>query len=237
MDESFPSGVSDAPDRSPELGERPAAFSFAHDEVGSEIPVRTLSIGEILFQEGDPKAHLHQIAVGIVCVYRPRTGQSDEVIEFVFPGDVLGLGYLEHQIYWARALVKTQVRCQPLNSLNSIVKYDHRAKQRHGEALHREFAFRRDLLSIANRQKPIGRVAAFLLAVSQFNKDEGRDPNIITDSFKCGVVAEWLGLDIDVLQRVLVALEKQRLIQACTSLGLRLMDLKGLEAMATGGTR
>src|SRR4051812_872390 len=109
MDEVFQSGVSDAADRFTGLGEQAAAPSSDHDESGPAAPVRTLSSGEILFREGDPKVHLHQISAGVVCVYQPRTGRSEEVIEFVFPGDVLGLGYLEHQIYWARALVKSRI--------------------------------------------------------------------------------------------------------------------------------
>lgn len=235
MDETFQSGISDALDRPAELCEWPAALSSDHDDHGSEVPVRTLSVGEILFREGDPKTHVHQVSAGIVCVYRPRTGQPDEVIEFVFPGNVLGLGYLEQQIFWARALVKTQVRCLPLGSLSTVADCDHRAKLRHAEALDREFAYRRDLLTAANRQRPFGRVAAFLLAVSQFNKDEGRDPTTITDSFKCGVVAEWLKLDIDVLRRALVEFEKKRLIAPAASLGLQLIDLKGLAVIAAGG--
>jgi CRP/FNR family transcriptional regulator len=235
MDEVLESGVSDALDRSRGLGEQSAALSSDHDEIDAAIPARTLSVGEILFREGDRKGHLQQIAAGVVCVYRPRTSHSDEVIEFVFPGDVLGLGYLEHQIYWARALVKTQIKCLPLSSLNNIVQYDQRAKQRHADALHREFAYRRELFTAANREKPIGRVAAFLLAVSRFNKDEGRDPNIVTDSLKCGVVAEWLELDLNNLRRALVELERKRLIEPCDPLGLRLVDPGGLELLADGG--
>lgn len=97
------------------------------------------------------------------------------------------------------------------------------------------FAFRRDLFTASNRQKPTGRVAAFLVAVSQFNKDEGRDPNIVTDSFEFGVVAEWLGLDVNNLRRALVELEKKRLIEPCNPLGLRLIDSGGLEVLASGG--
>jgi CRP/FNR family transcriptional regulator len=235
MDEVFQSGVSDAADRFTGLGEQAAAPSSDHDESGPAAPVRTLSSGEILFREGDPKVHLHQISAGVVCVYQPRTGRSEEVIEFVFPGDVLGLGYLEHQIYWARALVKSRITCLPLSSLNNIVKCDQRAKQRHAQALHREFAYRRHLFSASNRQKPIGRLAAFLLAVSEFNKDEGRDPTIVTDSLNCGVVGEWLALDFDNLRRALVELQKRRLIEPCDPLGLRLIDRVGLEALADGG--
>jgi CRP/FNR family transcriptional regulator len=236
MDEFVQSGVTDTSDRSTDVGEQPTTFSSGRNENGSSISGRSLSIGEVLFREGNRKCHLHQILAGVVCVYQPRIGRSDEVIEFVFPGDVLGLGYLEHQIYWARAIVRTQIKCLPLNSLDRIVEYDHRAKQRHVEALNREFTYRRDLFTASNRRNPTGRVAAFLLAVSQFNKDEGRDPNIVTDSFKSGVVAEWLRLDLDDLRRALVELKVKRLIEPCEPLGLRLNDPEGLQVLADGGS-
>jgi CRP/FNR family transcriptional regulator, anaerobic regulatory protein len=222
-------------DASPELGGQPAAVSSDHDVVGS-VPIRTLSTGETLFEQGDPKTHLHEITAGLLCIYRPQAGGADEVIEIAFPGDVLGLGYLDYQIHCARALVKTQVSCLPLGSLDDVIKYDIRARSRYAVALRREFAYRRDLLTSANRHSPVGRVAAFLVAVSQFNHDEGRDPNIVTDTLKCGVVARWLKLDLDALRRALVELEKRRLIEPCVQ-GLRLIDCGGLEALAGGDAR
>jgi len=236
MDEFVQSGVTDTSDRSTDLGEQPTTFSSGRNENDSSIPGRILSVGEVLFREGDRKCHLEQILAGVVCVYQPRIGRSDEVIEFVFPGDVLGLGYLECQIYWARAVVRTQIKYLSLHSLDRIVEADHRAKQRHAEAINREFAYRRDLFTSSNRRKPTGRVAAFLLAVSQFNKDEGRDPNIVTDSFKSGVVAEWLRLDLDDLQKALAELQMKRLIEPCAPVGLRLNDPRGLQLLADGGS-
>ena len=46
-------------------------------------------------------------------------------------------------------------------------------------------------------QKPIERVAAFLVAVSRNNSYEGRDPNAIPDFLSSGFVADLLGLSID----------------------------------------
>jgi CRP/FNR family transcriptional regulator len=202
--------------------------------VGSDFRARTLLIGESLFSKGDPKTHLHEISSGLVGVYGSQPGCIDEVIEFAFPGDVLGLGYLDHHVHYARALIKTQVKCLPLGALAEIIKHDLRAKHRYAVAVQREFAYRRDLLSRATRQNPIARLAAFLLAVSQFNKDEGRDRSIVTDALDCVVVADWLKLDLDALRRALVELGKRQLIAPCDAQGLRLIDLTGLEALAGG---
>jgi hypothetical protein len=51
---------------------------------------------------------------------------------------------------------------------------------------------------------------------------------------KCGVVAEWLKLDLDDLQRALVELEKRCLIAPSPGRGIRLLDLQRLEVLAGG---
>ena len=79
-----------------------------------------------------------------------------------------------------------------------LLKCDHRAKERHTQDVQDEFAYRKQLIT-ANPPKPIGRLAAFLLAISRMNQVEGRDPTIVTSSVRCGVIAEWLGLDLQSL--------------------------------------
>ena len=234
MDHVSAVGAADVLDRPSILGGQSAAVSGGQGVTGA-LPVRILSTGENLFHEGDPKTQLHKIAAGLIGVYRPRLGRVDEIIEFAFPGDVLGLGYLDHQIHSARALVTTQVECFPLASLADLMQHDVRAKHRHADAVQREFAYRRDLLTSVNRRNPIGRVAAFLLAISDFNAEEGHDPGIVSDAMKCGVVAEWLKLDLDDLQRALVELEKRNLIAPSTGRGIRLLDLERLKVLAGGG--
>ena len=196
-------------------------------------PARTLATNEVLFREGDRRSHLYLIETGSICTYRKRRGRSHEVIEFAFAGDVVGLGFLDHHIYWARAAVETRVSSLALDAVDEIVRHDGRAKQRYAEAVDREFAFRRRLLTRSSiRRRPICRVAALLLALSQLNKNECRDPALMTDSLSCGVVAEWLGLDLDSLADALLELQKRKLIQPCPPLGLRLMDFVRLEELA-----
>lgn len=201
-------------------------------------PARTLATNEILFRGGDPRSHLYLIETGSICTYRKRRGRPHEVIEFAFTGDVVGLGFLEHHIYWAQAAVETRVSSLPLDAVDEIVKHDGRAKQRYAEAIDREFAFRRRLLTRASlRRRPVSRVAALLLALSQLNKNEGRDPTLMSDSLSCGVVADWLGLDLDSLADALVELEKKELIRPSPPQGLRLIDFAGLEELANEPAR
>jgi len=99
-------------------------------------------------------------------------------------------------------------------------------------AVEREFERRKNSLVQSGRRNPVERVAAFLLAVAQINKREGRDANVVGTSWQCALVADQLELSINLLARILVGFEKRGLIESCPSGDLRLKDLATLEGIA-----
>jgi CRP/FNR family transcriptional regulator, anaerobic regulatory protein len=80
-------------------------------------------------------------------------------------------------------------------------------------------------------QKPIERVAAFLVAVSRNNSYEGRDPNAIPDFLSSGFVADLLGLSIDLLADVLRRLASLGVVHPGKVAGLLIKDLAALERL------
>lgn len=91
--------------------------------------------------------------------------------------------------------------------------------------------FERKKRRIIERSDPVTRVAAFLVAISRQNEHEGRDAMIVCDSLTCGAVAEFLGLDLDIFSRALVALERRGLVETANADRLRLKDIDGLERL------
>ena len=83
----------------------------------------------------------------------------------------------------------------------------------------------------SSRGKPAKRVASFLAAMSRLSADEGRDPNVITDEFSSGAVAEHLNMSLDALASVLRELEAQGMVAAAGK-GLRIVDIDALEKFA-----
>src|SRR5262249_38219020 len=145
-------------------------------EVGE---VRLLRANELLFGMGDPKSKLYVVEVGALAVYEPRWNGHRAVIEFAFPGDIIGLGILETHTCCARAVAKSRVRCLPLSARDRVVASDPRAQSRLADAIEREIEFVRESSVRFSRQNPLGRLAAFLLALSRENQDEGRDPTLL----------------------------------------------------------
>jgi CRP/FNR family transcriptional regulator len=195
---------------------------------------RKLEHGEILIKKHDRKAHLYRVESGVLCVYDPRWNGHQAVIEFAFPGDFVGLGFLDHHTLSARAVVETKVACFPLGAMDRLVRGNARAEAKLAEAIEREFEERKASLIEAGRQRPIERVAAFLVAVSRNNTREGRDATVIAEAWPCKTVATFLDMSVDLLAVSLADLKSRGLIEAAVPDGIRVSDLDALEELALG---
>jgi CRP/FNR family transcriptional regulator len=217
----------------PKFGQSPTTPAGSRPgDMSAQCQVRTLVTGEDLFREGDPRTHVYRVETGTICVYEPRWNGHRAAIRFAVSGDLVGLGFLQHHACTARAMVEARVTCLPHTSMESLVAGNPKAEAQLKQALERELELRRNSLVESGRRNPIERVAAFLVALSQINKREGRDANVIDASWQCGVVADQLELSLDAVARRLVEFERDGLIESCPSRGLRLKDLVTLEALA-----
>jgi CRP/FNR family transcriptional regulator len=203
--------------------------------LASDAPIRTLARHEVLFETGDLKTGIYRIESGALCVFRGRPGLAPEIIETALAGDLVGLGFLERHASSARAIIETKVRCFPLEAVDRLIARDDRAKARLDDAVEREFAFRRDSLVTAGRGRPVVRLAAFLVAVSKRNHEEGRDPALIDEALDYALIADYLTLSVDLLALALVQLEMQGLVEPAPRGRLRLKDISRLEMLANDG--
>ena len=198
--------------------------------------VRSLARNELLFEAGDIKSNVYRVETGALCIYRTRPDLTIEIIEHALAGDIVGMGFLERHAFNARATVETSVSCFPLEAVDQLVENDAHAKARFDDAVEREFIFRRESLVSSARERPMVRLAAFLVAVSHRSREEGGDPTLIDDSVDCGVIADLLGLSVDLLALGLMQLEMRGLIETAPPHGLRLKNVAALEEIANEQT-
>lgn len=194
---------------------------------------RTLAAGEVLFREGDARRHVFRVDTGALCLYRSLPDGGQDVLEFAFPGDLVGLGYLDSHVATAQATMVTTLSCLPRDSVDPAVEQSARARSRLTTAIEREVAYLKDALVRRVQPAPLRRVAALFVTLSRYNGYEGRDPAVITDSLKCGAAAGHLGMSVDVLAQQLTELEARGLIEPCDK-GLRLLDIDTLMRVADG---
>ena len=184
----------------------------------------------MLYHRGEPRTCLYYIEAGVVALLRQPPGGRREIVEFAFPGDVLGYGLFEHHTSWAQAVGEVCIKPMPLSALDQILQADKRAFDRYAEALRREFEYRRKQLVNTDRRL-VNRVAALLVALSRQNSLEGRDPRVVGDELACGAVAAWLGIEVHALAKALLELQQSGLIELSPPDGVRLSDLARLERL------
>ncbi len=202
--------------------------SAAPHETG--LVLQTVATGEILFQPGNTRT-LYRIERGTVCHYILWADGRHEVIEFAFPGDIVGLGHLAHHVSTAQAMVDTVVSLVPEDTFSAALESDDRLSFRLASAVEREFDYLRDKTLAGEPAPAAARLANLLLALSSMNGPEGRDPDLICDEITAGFVARQLDMSIDKLGAALLYLKREGAVRD-TPAGLRIVDPLTLQRLA-----
>ncbi|MEI9899525.1 MAG: Crp/Fnr family transcriptional regulator [Hyphomicrobium sp.] len=190
-----------------------------------------LAAGEILFREGDPRSCVYRVDRGSVCLFKARPDGTRDVVEFAFPGDLIGLGYLDAHVSGAQATMETSLTCLPRSAVDPVPARTSDNTSRLAVALEREMALLKDVNRRSTIAKPLARIAALFITLVRCNAYEGREPAVLTDSLSCGTVAGYLDMSVDDLAHWLSELQARGLVEVCDT-GLRLKNLTALERLA-----
>lgn len=205
--------------------------THTHSGAGGGAGVRRLTRGETLFHAGDRRNGLYKVERGALCHYVRWPDGRHEVIEFAFPGDIIGFGHLDFHASTAQAAARTIVSPVDEVEFERLVESDGMLSARYAAAADREFEFLRLRALQSTQNAPARRVASFLAALAQLSAREGRDPSTAADELTSGIVAEQLDMSVDTFAGVLSEL-KTRGILADAGESLRISDIAALEKFA-----
>jgi CRP/FNR family transcriptional regulator len=189
-----------------------------------------VSLGSFVYHSGDPR-RLYRIERGAICHYITWPDGHHEVIEFAFPGDIIGFGTLPEHVSTAQAMVDTVVSEVDDMAVAEFIGRDDRMALRSTSAADREFDFIRQRAISKSRKAPARRVAQYLTALVSIAASEGRASRTIADDMTSGAVADQLNMPIDSLAAALVTLKAHGLIEPASD-GLLVVDANELERFA-----
>lgn len=196
--------------------------------------IRVLDAKEHLFCEGDPASHVYLVEAGHICTYRMMSDGRRQVIDFAYPGDMVGLGALGEHAVNAQATVKSRVRCVPLAVLHAVSRDDSRLGQQLYEAVSKELLAARELLFTVSQRTATERLASFLLALSRRNARHGADPTQIVLPMTRTDIADFLGLTIETVSRTFTKFRSDGLIDLEQCILVTLLDAEALAQVAAG---
>lgn len=225
------------------LGAAAPALMHRLPAPGSELLDRSLGAGQTrfyagkqhLFCEGDPASELFRIESGHVCIYSVLQDGRRQVVDFAYPGDVIGLGSGDEHTLNAEAMSATRVACLPTATIEDAVRRDPQLGLKLYEAVSRQLGDTRRRLMSMGRCDAAERLAGFLLALLGRNKSSRGAARDIVLPMTRADIADYLGLTTETVSRTFTRFRQERLISIDQGILITIRDLPALQRMAAGG--
>jgi CRP/FNR family transcriptional regulator len=197
-------------------------------------PPRVLQAREHVFFEGDPKDHVYQVEKGTVCLYKTLPDGRRQIVDFAYPGDLIGLGGPGEHVFSAQAITLARLRCLPAGLLHDVALHDAEVGMQLYRAMSEQLLAARDLLLTVGQRNAMERLGALLLALSRRNARIGADPRRIALPMTRADIADFLSLTIETVSRTFTKLRQAGTIDLVQSSLVVIRDPRALERLATG---
>ena len=197
-------------------------------------PVRVIEAKEHVFREGDAVSHVYKVEVGHVCVYKTLPDGRRQVIDFAYPGDLIGLGCIGEHDSNAQATSRTRLHFIPIAALRQAVRTDGALGLKLYEAMSRELSASRELLFTVSQRTAGERVASFLLSLSRRQERNGQNPGEFVLPMTRSDIADFLGLTIETVSRTFTKLRSDGLIDLAQCVLVKITDAERLAELAEG---
>lgn len=193
--------------------------------------LRKLESKEHVFCEGDPRIHVFRVEEGVIAIYKTLCDGRRRIIDFAYPGDLIGLGALSEHILSAQATCKAKVRCLSASTLEALAETDANLAIKLYKSVCQELAATRSLLVTVGQRSAIERIASFLVTLA---RKSGNEPGqVLALAMRRGDIADLLGLTIETVSRTLTKLRGMGVIEITHgSSELKILSLARLAELA-----
>ena len=140
----------------------PPSGAATLDDRLSHAAVRRIAAKEHVFCEGDARDYVFRVEDGVIAVYKTLPDGRRQIIDFAYPGDLIGLGVLDEHVLSAQATTAAKVRCLSSTALERMAEGDATLALKLYKSVCQELAATRSLLVTVGQRSAIERVAAFL---------------------------------------------------------------------------
>ena len=174
--------------------------------------VISLKSGAALIREGEPAPHVFNITAGSLRVYKLLPDGRRQITGFLFAGDFLGLTIGETYVLSAEAMEASSVcrfRKGPFRALvANSPPLEHMLLHRTSH----ELAAAENQMLLLGRKTAIERMASFLLDLPGHDPARPSAPGHVRLPMRRGEIADYLGLTIETVSRVLTRMKVMGLI-------------------------
>ncbi|MFN3559155.1 MAG: cyclic nucleotide-binding domain-containing protein [Brevundimonas sp.] len=180
--------------------------------LGDLADVMTLKSGAVLIREGDPAPYVFNITSGSLRVYKLLPNGRRQITGFLFAGDFLGLAIGETYVFSAEAMEPSTVCRFRKGPFRALVQRSHPLEHMLLHRTSHELAAAQNQMLLLGRKTAIERLASFLLDLPGHDPARPSAPGHVRLPMKRGEIADYLGLTIETVSRVLTRMKIKGLI-------------------------
>ncbi|HXJ00696.1 MAG TPA: cyclic nucleotide-binding domain-containing protein [Micropepsaceae bacterium] len=188
--------------------------------------------GETIFNDGDPAEHAYQVVSGVVRLCKHMSDGRRQIAQFMMPGDFFSFLDLAEHTFSAEAVNDVVVFCYPHHQIERLAEERRTMRKSFTAVLTRRVRDIQNHLVTLGRQTAREKVAAFLVFLSDHDAWE-RD-SILNVAMNRQDIADYLGLTIETVCRVLSAMKREGLIGILNLHQFVVKDIETLRAIADG---
>jgi CRP/FNR family transcriptional regulator len=168
--------------------------------------------GETVFDEGEPAEHYFQVLSGTVCVYKLMEDGKRQIVALALPGDFFGFGSGELYDFSAEAITESRIRRFSRARAAALICSDAALGSRLFAIVRDQLVTAQQRLVLLGRKSARARVASFLLMLGARGRNTSSLPDIDLDMSRSDI-ADYLGLALETVSRVLSQLRENRVIE------------------------
>ncbi len=188
----------------------------------------TFAPGQALFWEGDDAVQIFDVLEGVLRVYRAMSDGRRAIVGFIHPGDVIGVSFQNRYLFTAEAVTEVKVRRFARGRFFAMVNQSPALQPQLFALLCDEMSAAQDQMLLLGRKTAEERVVSFLLAIYR-KRAKGAEIELPMSRQD---MADYLGLTIETVSRMMTSLTRRGLIAAGARHVVALRKLSTLREIA-----
>ena len=176
---------------------------------------KPLSKGDHIYREDEDFKSIYAVRLGCVKTYRITGDGKEQVTCFYLPGEVFGVDGVAGGLHsnFAIALDTSAICAIPFDRLEELSSNIPSLQRHLFKLMGREIAEDQKLITLLSKNSADERMAALFLSLSKRYKQRGLSGKNIRLPMSRGDIANYLGLTVETVSRVLSRLQKQGVIE------------------------
>ena len=190
--------------------------------------VETHAAGEALIFEGDAAGQVFEVVTGVLRAFRILPDGRRAIMGFLYPGDVIGVSHYDRHLVTAEAVTEVKVRRMPRSRFFADVNESEALRPLLFALLCENMTAAQNQMLLLCRKSAEERVVSFLLSVHE----KTAVGNMIELPMGRLDMADYLGLTIETVSRVMTSLSRRELIATVGRHGVNLRKLSALRRIS-----